>query len=179
MKQKIIEEFPEYVIREDGKVFSKYKPKTNKILDDYVVEIKQVLDKNVGYYLVTLVNSKTKVRKNQFIHRLLAQAFIPNPDPKHKIHVNHIDGNKQNNSLDNLEWVTPKENARHAVDNGLTTYEHCEKPVLQIDRETGEIIAEYKSQREAQDKTGIARQNISKVVRGLRNHAGGYVWKYK
>ena len=120
---------------------------------------------------------KLKLEKNQFIHRLLAQAFISNPLTKP--HVNHIDGNKQNNRLVNLEWSTCKENAQHAVDLGLTTYSHCEKEISQIDLLTGCIIRDFKSLQEAETITGVARQNISKVVRGLRNKAGNFGWKYK
>ena len=175
MKEKIIEEFPEYKIDELGNVYSRYKPKTN-ILTNNWYKLRQVLDKGVGYYLVTLVNSKTKRRKNQFIHRLLAQAFIPNPENKSQ--VNHKDGNKQNNSLDNLEWVTSRENSQHAVDMGLTTYGYCEKAVKQIDLYTNEVIKIYKSLAEAERQTNICKQNISKVVRGKRNKAGNYYWEY-
>ena len=176
MKEQIIPEFPEYKINEKGEVFSKYKFKTNIVTDDWR-PVKQVLDKKVGYYLVTLVNAKTKVRKNRFIHRLLAQAFIPNPLTKPQ--VNHIDGNKQNNQLVNLEWATCKENSQHAVDIGLSTYTHCEKAVLQIDLSTGCVIREFKSLQEAETITKVARQNISKVVRGLRTKAGNFGWQYK
>ena len=176
MKEQIIPEFPEYKINEKGEVFSKYKFKTNIVTDDWR-PVKQVLDKKVGYYLVTLVNAKTKVRKNRFIHRLLAQAFIPNPLTKP--HVNHIDGNKQNNQLVNLEWATCKENAQHAVSLGLTTFTHCEKAVIQIDLSTGCVIGEFKSLQEAETITKVARQNISKVIRGLRTKAGNYGWQYK
>ena len=62
-------------------------------------------------------------------------------------------------------------------DNNLTTYEHCEKAVVQLS-ENGEVINQYKSARQASEATGIAFQNISKVVRGNRPRAGGFRWKY-
>ena len=67
-----------------------------------------------GYAYVTL--TKNKKRRNHYIHRLVAEAFVSNPESKPQ--VNHIDCNKKNNTWNNLEWVTPKENMRHAVENG-------------------------------------------------------------
>jgi hypothetical protein len=68
-----------------------------------------------GYAGITLSNGKNKICTN--IHRLVALAFIPNPN--NKPCVNHIDGTKQNNCVSNLEWVTWAENIQHAYDNGL------------------------------------------------------------
>ena len=175
MLECVIPDFTEYKINELGEVFSRYKHKTNKVCDEWR-PVQPVLDSGNGYFLVTLVNAKTKVRKNQFIHRLLCQAFIPNP--LNKPQVNHKDGNKQNNCLENLEWVTSKENSQHAVDLGLTTYTHCEKAVYQLSLD-GIILAEYKSLTQAEIVTKVARQNISKVLRGLRKTAGNYIWQYK
>lgn len=70
---------------------------------------------NNGYFVTTL--HKDKVRKTMKVHRLVAMAFIPNPENKPQ--VNHKDGNKLNNHLDNLEWCTAKENTIHARDNNL------------------------------------------------------------
>lgn len=74
---------------------------------------------NAGYVRARLYY-KDGSSKFQSVHRLVAEAFIPNPDNKPQ--VNHIDGNKQNNSVQNLEWSTVKENAQHASDNGLLKY---------------------------------------------------------
>ena len=173
--EKEIHNFPNYRINKQGQVFSNYKYKTNIPCDTWR-EVQPVLDKGTGYFLVTLVNQGK--RKNKHIHRLLATHFILNP--LNKAHVNHIDGNKQNNALSNLEWATPRENARHAVDTGLCETRTASQrvPVIQIDLE-GNDIAEHISIHEASRTTGIAWQNISKVVRGVRPRAGGYMWKYK
>ena len=170
-----IQGFPNYRINKQGQVFSNYKYKTNIPCDTWR-EVKPVLDKGVGYYLVTLSNQGKK--SNKHIHRLLATHFIPNP--LNKKQVNHIDGNKQNNDLNNLEWVTPQENARHAVDTGLCDdrRQKQEVAILQYDLK-GNFVAEHVSIHEAGRTTGIAWQNISKVVRGVRPRAGGYTWKYK
>lgn len=68
-----------------------------------------------GYLFVTLTKEKSK--KNFYVHRLVAEAFIPNPENKPQ--VNHINGNKTDNTISNLEWVTNAENSRHAYNNGL------------------------------------------------------------
>ena len=99
MKQ--IPGFPNYTICKDGVVMGK-------------AEKKQTLGKN-GYRYVTLYSNNQS--KKLYIHRLLAELYIPNPECKRT--VNHIDGNKQNNCLTNLEWHTDSENIKHAYYNGL------------------------------------------------------------
>lgn len=172
---KPIKDFPNYRIFPDGRVESCYKFKTDIVSDNWR-EVKHVLDKGIGYYIVTLVHEGR--RRNCFIHRLLATHFIPNPENKPQ--VNHIDGNKQNNSLTNLEWVTARENAVHAVKYGLCDGRTaaCSKAIIQ-ETVDGIFVAEYVSLHEAGRTTGIAWQNISKVVRGIRPKAGGYAWRYK
>lgn len=170
-----VKNFPNYMIDEKGNVFSRYKYKTSIVCDEWR-PVKPVLDKGVGYMLVTLINDAG--RKNQFIHRLLATHFIDNPENKPQ--VNHIDGVKTNNDLANLEWVTAKENAQHAAKSGLCDARTLAQSVgvLQIALD-GTLVAKHVSLHEAGRATGIAWQNISKVVRGLRPKAGGFTWAYE
>lgn len=93
-----------YLVTDDGKVWSNLR---NKFL-------KPGLDKD-GYEIVCL--HKNGVAYWFRLHRLIAKTFIPNPDGKPEI--NHIDGNKRNNSIDNLEWVTSSENKYHAFKHNL------------------------------------------------------------
>ena len=125
-----------------------------------------------NYYVVSLKQNGKKA-KNFFIHRLMAETFIPNPENKPQI--NHIDGNKLNNSIDNLEWVTCAENAQHAIRTGLDKKDSCRVPVYQYD-DNWNLIQEFTSSRDAFAATGIQDANINKVCRGERPKAGGYRW---
>ena len=95
-----IPNFSNYLINRNGEIFSKI---SNKFLKTYI--------NGVGYEAIKLIDDLGK-KKHLLIHRALAELFIPNPDNKQE--VNHIDANRANNSLNNLEWVTPSENIRHA-----------------------------------------------------------------
>lgn len=77
--------------------------------------IKKSFKRLDGYIGIQLYITKEKV-KNYQLHRLIANAFIPNPD--NKLYVNHIDSNRENNSLNNLEWVTFEENVKHGYESG-------------------------------------------------------------
>lgn len=123
-----------------------------------------------NYWTVTLYTKEGKKVKRS-MHRLLMETFVPNPS--NKKHVNHIDGDKSNNTLSNLEWATPRENAQHAHDIGLLVT--STKNVYQYSL-GGEYIASYPSDVEAENSTGIPRQNISKATLGLRIHAGYFQW---
>ena len=144
--------------------------------------------------------------KKHYVHRLVACAFIPNPDNKPQI--NHIDGNKSNNRVDNLEWCTNSENQLHAyrvlgrkIPDSIKQYQfkkghgatdEVRKKLSESSR--GRFLREkspnaraiicietgkiYNCLKSAEDDTKIANQNISKVCRGLRHTAGGYHWAY-
>ena len=102
---KVIDGAPQYLISSFGRVKS-LKRKEEKILSERKVNGYKVVGINFG-----------KKRKQVKVHRLVAIAFIPNPEQKDQI--NHIDGNKQNNNVTNLEWCTRQENMKHAFENGL------------------------------------------------------------
>lgn len=119
-----------FSISSEGDVYSH---RTDRIL-------KQTIHKN-GYYLLSTYLNGRKSKSVCFrVHRLVAQAFIPNPE--NKPHVNHLDGNKLNNAVDNLEWCTPQENVRHAYDTGLisTPLKGVDNPLCKLTTEDLEYI---------------------------------------
>lgn len=132
-----------------------------------------------GYKVVSLCkNNKMKLVK---VHRLVAIAFIDNPDNKPQ--VNHIDGNKLNNNVDNLEWVTAQENSIHAFRTGLRNNPQGKENgrsliVEQIDKDN-RLIAEYYGTREAERQTGVYHSSISACCKGKIQSAGGFKWRYK
>jgi hypothetical protein len=133
---------------------------------------------NYGYLIVGLY--KEKKLKSFKVHRLVAQAFIENP--KNKDTVNHINGNKQDNSIENLEWATNAENKKHAFATGLTGGEHFRNnkrsvKVIQYDKGIN-LIEVYPSAREAERQTGICNTSIIQCCKSKIKTAGGYIWKY-
>lgn len=143
-----------------------------------------------GDYLSVVLKYKDKIKYIR-IHTLVAQAFIPNP--LNKPEVNHKDGNKQNNRVENLEWVTRKENAAHARKHNPKIIKHMKKynqlirPKM-INQYTldGRFIAYYWNAKEAEKATGVCQRNILQVASRdefslgrVRKQAGGFIWKYR
>lgn len=230
---KVINDYPQYEISNQGVIRK--------------LESRKVIEQT--YPKVELKHPLTGKIKNVPVHRLVAKAFIENPEGKP--FVNHKDSNRLNYSIDNLEWVTPKENFNHAVNLGRATPElynnlpvigknifsgeikkwssgrkaglelgvsctsvssvclgkltrvldwkfvlekdynetsfidmgyvpkYNTKSILQLDLEHVTVLAEYKSAREAERSTGVSFSKICLVCQGKRNTAGGFGWRYK
>lgn len=104
----------------------------------------------------------------QYIHRLVAETWIPNPN--HYEQVNHINGDKDDNSVENLEWVTPSQNIRHAYRTGLNKRI---TPIRIV--ETGEV---FESQCECARRIGCTQSNIAHCLAGRRSTCRGYHFEY-
>ena len=131
--------------------------------------------KNNGYCKVNLY--KNNKQKTYHIHRLVAEAFIPNRD--NSLEINHKDGNKKNNCINNLEWITHKENIQHGVKTGLITNIDKAKNVLQFDKSMNQI-GQYNSVKEVARKLGYDATSIAGCCRSKKycKTAYGYIWRY-
>ena len=119
--------------------------------------------------------SKNNKLKELFLHRIIATAFIDNPEGKPC--VNHIDENKLNNDLSNLEWCTVRENLIHGTRTKRVA-EKLSKKVIQLDLNDN-ILNVFKSMRQAERETGIDATSISACCNGKRKSAGRFKWRKK
>ena len=140
---------------------------------------------NKGYYQVELV--KNKVKKTYVVHRLVALAFIPNP--QNLPVINHKDENKKNNRVENLEWCDFKYNNRYSMNLHPERFKErvytqkgnykrrLDFPVAQIG-DDGEVIKVWSNSRQIFVETGMSDWSISECCRGNRKTAYGYKWQY-
>ena len=118
-----------------------------------------------------IINGK---QKRMRVHRMVALTFIDNPD--NKPYVNHINGNRSDNNVENLEWVTPSENTQHAVNTGLFKSGRT-RAVIQYNL-NGEQMATFESATEAARQTGGSQSKITMCCRRQRDSANDYQWRY-
>lgn len=168
-------------VRRNKDLESKSPGKLGRILKPHI--------NNEGYYVVNLrINNITE---SFLVHRLVAITFLDNPN-NYPV-VNHIDSNRMNNRVENLEWCTYSHNNKHGYETGNRTLTekqievrrkpstHLYKKVAKIDKNTGDILEVYNSITEASRKNGdIGVSNISSVCKGNYGckTAGGFKWKF-
>ena len=131
---------------------------------------------NRGYLQVELTNGEKK--KTYLVHQLVAKAFLLNPD--NLSCVNHIDENKQNNNICNLEWCDQSYNTRYSISkhpNKKRRNSLSSKKILQISKD-GHIEREWTCSREIELVAGMSNWSISQCCRGKRKTAYGYIWRY-
>lgn len=147
-----------YIVYDDGRIYSKRFKKflTPKVNHD-------------GYHRIQI----WKDNKCKYIawHRIIAETFIPNP--KNKPVINHIDGDKTNNYVSNLEWCTQSENIQHAFKTGLSKT----KPVDMLDME-GNYLMSFKSAIEAGEYINRHGCGITKCCKGTQTHVNNFKWRY-
>lgn len=157
---KTIKNFPNYKISNYGNIINIRNNKLKKQTLHYT-----------GYLIVNLYNN-TKSQTFR-VHRLVAAAFILNPHNKRV--VNHIDGNKTNNVVTNLEWNTDSENEYHSY--RVLNRKPCYKAVDRYDKQ-GNYIETHENIKNAEIQFKTGSGHISKCCKGKRKTAGGYIWRY-
>lgn len=157
---KVIQQYPNYMINECGEVFS-------------LMSNKQLVPSNTnGYSHVVLMKNGT--RHYLSVHRLVAKAFVENPNGLPC--VNHKDENKTNNHASNLEWCSYQYNNTYRQRH-LKAGEKLRKAVSQFDA-NGNLVGTYESTRAASKATGIREQWIARTARGERKTCKGFSWKW-
>jgi len=151
-----------YKVSDTGEVFSVRHKTTTK----------GVKPKNSKQYPLVTVHKDGK-QMNRYVHRLVAEAFVPNPNRYPQ--VNHLDENKENNCVSNLEWCTAKYNINYGT--GLKRRgKKQERPVLCY---FGDSVKKYKSLQDAEKETGVLHGNIRKCCIGKTKQSGGFRWEYE
>ena len=179
---RVIEEYPNYLINKKGDIYSKYK---NKLINASIVN---------GYLRIELKKEGNK-RSKQYIHKLVAKTFIPNPDNKPKVYF--INGNHLDCNVTNLKWGTQKDALN--TDVALKNKSKCQKDKpkskkwkenftksiqkkygIKVTQYTidGTFVANFNAYGEAQRFTGIHAACIRRCCLGIVKTAGGYIWKH-
>lgn len=156
-------------------VFGKYEVSNyGNVRNSRTGKMLKLITDRYGYNIVCLFECGRRYYPK--VHRLVALAFIENPSDKP--FIDHIDGNKTNNVVSNLRWVTPKENTHNPITLEKIK-KHCKPPAPTTRAvfcvETGE---QYQSVREAAEITGVDSSSITKCCKGKRKICGGFHWRY-
>ena len=159
---KTIPDLPRYAISNKGRLRN---TNTGRLLKTRVSRL--------GYEEVTI--SYNKVDYFRSIHRLVAEAFIPNPENKPQ--VNHIDEDKSNNMVSNLEWMTATENNNHGTRNERAAKSRS-IPIIATNIKTG-ASTEFYGTNECARQLGLSTGNINSALKGRYKQTGGYTFKYK
>lgn len=163
---KPVKGYDAYEVSNMGRVRSLYKYKfiKGKYRKIEKVHYLKGADNGHGYKYVTVCDSGK--HKRLYVHRMVADAFLANPNNLPQI--NHKDENKANNNVANLEWCDSQYNMDYSFS----------KAVEQIDMKTGEIVASFKSSKEAGRQTGFSSGNISQACNGIWRYYNGYYWRW-
>ena len=177
--------YRKYMVSTDGQVKSMARIKSNNQPIPETI-LKQSSD-SAGYKYVSLYDEKAKKNKRYRVHRLVASAFIRNDDFANKKTVNHKNGIKSDNRVENLEWCTFGENKSHSFKHLGEIHwakgkkgkdSPYSKKVEQINIYDGSIVNTFDSTRQVHEKLGFSQGNISAVCRGIRKIANGFYWRY-
>ena len=151
-------------------------------IEDYEITREgQIINKTNGHILKPQPNAKGYLRvsiskKLVFVHRLVAEKYVPNPNNLPQ--VNHIDGNKLNNNIDNLEWCTNSENTQHGYDNHLYKFKsRCH--AVNVYTKQGDFLKQYKSIRNMCDELHINRKTVTMILKGEKvTNNYNYLFEY-
>ena len=171
MEFKTIRGFENYLIGDNGEVYNKKHQRLKRPTSNH---------SGKGYLYVDLYHKGE--RQRCYIHRLVAEHFIDNPQKK--TCVNHIDGNPKNNKKNNLEWCTHSENVEHAAKSlkNMVAYSHYNErkknPIQGVFLGTLKKTKVFESIRQAERETGICSSNIVANLKGRQGETKGVIWCY-